>query len=374
MTDPRRCEQGRGSWLHPVARLTLLLAGLGLSVLLASCAGPPKEVEPQFFLYPPPPATPRIQFLKTISTDKDVIAPLGAFERFVLGDPEPRVISKAYGVAIHDGQILVCDTRSSVVEVFDLVARDVLLLGADRSGHLSAPINIAVDEDGTRYVTDTDLKRVMVYDRENRFLTALGDPEALNPSDVAISGQQLFVTDLENGQVVVLDKRSGEEIRRWGLKGSGKGEMFLPTNIELDAEGNVFVTDTGNFRVLKFDPDGRLLKQIGSLGRSLGQFVRPKGIAVDREGRLYVVDSAFENVQVFDSEGKLLLFFAEAGNHPGGVNLPAKVEIDYDNVDLFAEYVAPGHRIEYVILVTSQFGGNKVNIYGFLEQGEGGDH
>ena len=50
------------------------------------------------------------------------------------------------------------------------------------------------------------------------------------------------------------------------------------------------------------------------------------------------------------------------------VSFAAQVEIDYDNVDLFADRVAPGHKVEYLILVTSQFGANKVNVYGFLEQ------
>jgi hypothetical protein len=41
--------------------------------------------------------------------------------------------------------------------------------------------------------------------------------------------------------------------------------------------------------------------------------------------------------------------------------------VDYDNVGLFQNYVAPGHQCEYLILVTSQFGSQKVNVYGFLK-------
>jgi DNA-binding beta-propeller fold protein YncE len=102
----------------------------------------------------------------------------------------------------------------------------------------------------------------------------------------------------------------------------------------------------------------------------LGQFVRPKGVAVDREDRVYVVDASTEVVQIFNAEGKLMLFFGGAGNHPGGLNIPATVVIDYDNVDLFADRVAPGYKIEYLVLVTSQFGPNKVNVFGFIEPDE----
>jgi hypothetical protein len=43
------------------------------------------------------------------------------------------------------------------------------------------------------------------------------------------------------------------------------------------------------------------------------------------------------------------------------------VVIDYDNVDLFADRVAPGYKVEYLVIVTSQFGPNKVSVFGFLE-------
>jgi DNA-binding beta-propeller fold protein YncE len=339
------------------------------ALLLSACATPIEE--PSFVFYPEPPEVPRIQFLGTYSSDLDVQGPVSFFERFILGARESRELAKPYGVAIHDGKILVCDSKAGVVVVFDLVGQAVSWLGGDRTGRLQKPINIAVDEDGTRFVTDMGRRRVMVYDQTNRYVRALGDPEAWSPTDVVIVGKRLYLTDLKNGQVVVLDKESGEELRRFGRRGSGEGEMFFPTNIEADADGNLFVADTGNFRLLKFDAKGKQLQQFGQIGIRHGQFVRPKGIAVDHEGRVYVVDAAFETVQIFDRDGKLLLFFGSAGNHPGGINLPAKVEIDYENVDLFTDRVAPGYEIEYVILVTSQFGRNKVNAYGFLKPGKG---
>ena len=48
-----------------------------------------------------------------------------------------------------------------------------------------------------------------------------------------------------------------------------------------------------------------------------------------------------------------------------GLNLPTAVAIDYDNVALFARRAAPGFRIEYLVLVVSQFGPNQVDVFGF---------
>jgi sugar lactone lactonase YvrE len=297
----------------------------------------------------------------------DVLPPLSGFRQLVVGDRQARELAKPYGVAIHDGQILVCDTKIGIVVVFDLAAQTVEFLGEGPNGKLGKPVNIAVDEDGTRYVTDIELNRVMIYDADNRYVRAIGDPEAWTPTDVAIIGKRLYVTDKKKGQVVLIEKATGEELRRFSQLGSGKGEVFFPSNLALGRDGSVYVTDTGNFRVLKFDDQGELLQTFGSLGRMIGQFVRPKGVAVDREDRIYVADAATEVVQIFNADGELMLFFGGAGNHPGGLNIPAKVVIDYDNVDLFADRVAPGYKLEYLVIVTSQFGPNKVNVFGFLE-------
>jgi len=344
---------------------------LGLALLLVACAGSggpkPGEEETDYVLIPAPPLQPRIQFLRTYNTDLDVLPPLSAFRRFVVGERQGRELRKPYGVAIHDGEILVCDTELGIVEVLDLVNQAVEILGEGPNGKLEKPVNIAVDEDGTRYVVDSQLNRVMVYDASNRYQRAIGNPEAWSPADVAIIGKRLYVTDIAKGEVVLVEKETGEELRRFNRTGDASGKLFLATNLAVGIDGSIYVTETGNARVLKFDDRGQLLQQFGSLGKMRGQFVRPKGVAVDHEGRVYVADAASELVQIFNPAGELLLFFGGAGNQPGGLNLPAQVAIDYDNVDLFKDRVAPGYRLEYLVLVTSQFGTNKVSVFGYIE-------
>jgi DNA-binding beta-propeller fold protein YncE len=370
-------RQFLGRWgPREVARFASALAvslGLCVGILLSACAGPGGPTEPEYVLVPQPPQQPRIQFLAAYSTNLDVLPPLSGFRRLIVGERKARKLNKPYGVAIHDGQILICDTMDGIVAIFDLGAQTVATMGSGPKGRLSKPVNIAVDEDGTRYVVDLELKRVMVYDADNRYVRAIGDPDAWSPTDVAVIGKRLYVTDLKNGQVVLVEKETGDELRRFGQVEAGKPGRFNPTNLAIGVDGSLYATDTLNTQVSKFDDQGKLLQTFGSLGRGLGQFVRPKGVAVDREDRVYVVDAASERVQIFNSDGELLLFFGGAGNRPGGFNLPAKVVIDYDNVDLFADRVAPGYEVEYLVIVTSQYGGNKVSVFGFLEPSEQGN-
>ncbi len=117
--------------------------------------------------------------------------------------------------------------------------------------------------------------------------------------------------------------------------------------------------------MVKFDRDGHFKATFGKPGDNLGHFARPKGIALDREGRLYAVDASFNNVQIFNKDGRLLMFFGEGGDKPGGFVLPAKVAIDYDNVQYFQQYVEPGFQVEYLVLVTSQFGSRRVNVLAY---------
>jgi DNA-binding beta-propeller fold protein YncE len=131
----------------------------------------------------------------------------------------------------------------------------------------------------------------------------------------------------------------------------------------------LLVSDTGAFAVRVYDLEGNYLSTIGQQGVAPGLFARPKGIAVDREGQVYVADAATQVVQVFNLEGKLLMFFGQPENSPqGDLHLPAAVKLDYDNVSLFQDKVAPGFECSYLILVTSQVGPNKVNIYGFVKK------
>ena len=88
------------------------------------------------------------------------------------------------------------------------------------------------------------------------------------------------------------------------------------------------MTDSLNFRVQVFSPDGALLQSFGRPGDGTGDFGAAKGVAVDSEGHVYVVDSLFDVVQIFDESGRFLLSFAGTGRDDGELWLPTGVCID----------------------------------------------
>jgi DNA-binding beta-propeller fold protein YncE len=349
-----------------------VLRGLLLAVVVSNLWFPaiaddkPASDDGHLF-YPLPPDEPRFQYLASFSSALDVSAGKKGFRDFVFGgqENEGHLVTKPYGVALHDGVIHVVDTRGSGWGVFDLKSRRSYMVRPTGGGTLKKPINISIDTDGTTYVTDTGREQVLVFDSKNRFLKAFGEPGQFKPVDVAIADNRLYVSDISNNQVVVLDKQSGSTLHTFGETGSAKGQLFQPTNLAVAADGSVYVVDTGNFRVQQFSADGDFIRVMGGIGAGPGTFSRPKGIALDEAGYVYVIDAAFENIQVFHPDGGALMFFGKPGIERDNINLPTVVKIDYENVRYFEQYAAPDFDIEYLVVVASQFGVNKVVVFGY---------
>ncbi len=343
---------------------------LGIVVLWGCAGGPAPAPDQAALFYPSPPAQPRLQFLTRLSSQRDLAADPGGFMDFVFGEEttEGHLVRKPYGVTLYDGSVFVVDTRNSGYGVFDLRQRSTRIVHGYGGGVMKKPINITIEADGTRYVTDTDRKQILVFDKQDKFLRALGKPDQFKPIDVAVVGDRLYVSDLDHHEIQVLDKYSGEVLFRFGEVGSETDQLFQPTNLAIGPDDSLYISDTGNFRVQKFSLDGKYLQTFGQIGTALGRFARPKGITVDRDQRLYIIDAAFENIQILDSDGSPLLVFAQPGDNRGNINMPTAIKIDYDNVEYFQQFAAPGFKLEYVILVASQFGINKVVVFGFGER------
>lgn len=345
--------------------LFVIVLALAVGSAVAAPEAPVSDDAPIF--YPPAPSFPRLQYLTKFATAYDVSTRKSGLRDFVFGgeDKEEQAINKPYGVAVHGGAIFAVDTRGSGYVVFDFAKGEWRSVRGSGNGAMKKPMNITIDVDGTRYVTDTDRNVVLVFDKNDRFVRALGAPGQFQPMDVAIGVDRLYVADVEHHKVDVLDKRTGETLFVFGEPGTGQGQFAHPTNLEVASDGTVYVTDTNNFRVQQFSADGKFLRQIGSVGTGFGQFARPKGLAIDRDGVLYVVDAAFQNVQLFNEEGQILMFFGSPGVERGNMYMPTAIVIDYDNVEYFRKYADPDFEIQYLVVVANQFGPNKVAVYGY---------
>ncbi len=352
-----------------------LAVGFAAASLIGGCGSAQKRPDargPVFF--PPAPEKPRLQFLTSFSGPSDLgAASASGFEKFVLGEEQQKEgITTPYGLALFDGKLYVCDVGKRRVEVLDLIKRSFGYMTEDR--RLMNPVNIFIEKDGTKYVADTTAGAVFVFDGANALQAILGKELHINPIDVTIRGPHCYVTDFASNQIVVMDKTTGKEIRRMGEKGDGEEQFKLISDLTFGPDGDLYVTDKLKAKIFEFDPSGKLKRTIGHLGDNIDELVRPKGIAVDRESRIWVIDSgaslspsawSTEVAKIYDPQGRLLLFFGRPGNEPGNMNLPAKIILDYDHVDLFKHLAVRGADIKFLVLVSNQYGSGKVNVYGF---------
>jgi sugar lactone lactonase YvrE len=81
--------------------------------------------------------------------------------------------------------------------------------------------------------------------------------------------------------------------------------FYMPSDVAIDNEGNVFVLDSGNHRIQKFDPNGNFLASFGRQGQGPGEFQYPQSIDLDPDGNLYVSDSGNQKIQIIKSDGSL---------------------------------------------------------------------
>lgn len=308
----------------------LFALGVVGAFLISMYACAPKYEKPKVDLvWPVPPDEPRIKFVDIYWSSLDLGKERGVAES-LFGEEEIMKFSKPYGVAVdREGRIYITDVGRVIV--FDLEKKDYSFIGTDPGqGQLRVPIGIAASSDGRLFVTDIGADRVYVY-IEGKFAAAIGKTDEFeNPTGIGLDEQRslIYITDSKKHQVMVYSLNDYRLLRTMGKRGDAEGDFNFPTNVAVDADGNVYVVDTGNFRVQIFDTSGNFIRSIGRLGDTPGSFARPKGIAIDSEGHIYVVDTAYQNFQIFDREGRILLFVGEAGNGPGKFKLPAGMTID----------------------------------------------
>src|SRR3972149_6699925 len=115
---------------------------------------------------------------------------------------------------------------------------------------------------------------------------------------------------------------------KFGTDGSGDGEFADPQGVAVDSTGNIYVADTDNDRIQKFNSNGNFILTFGTLGFGNGQFDGPQGVAVDSTGNIYIADTFNNRIQKFDSNGNFILTFGTLGFGNGQFDNPSGVAVD----------------------------------------------
>lgn len=283
--------------------------------------------------WPPPPQQPRIRFLRSISHPSDIGIKKGWFKRAMdnlFGTEKfEGVMLRPYGIYVASERLFVTDPGSHMVHIFDLGGKNYFTIKEAQGEELPSPVGIAVDSHGEIFVSDSFLKRILVFDKDGKYIRDIGSQNMfLRPTGIALDGDRIYIIDTQAHRVLVFNNRNNSYLFDFGKNGIGSSEFNYPTHIFSSSDHRLYITDSMNFRVQIFDRDGNYLSSFGRHGDGTGDFSKPKGIAVDSDNNIYVADADFDAVQIFDGKGTLLLGFGNTGSKAGEFVLPAGSFID----------------------------------------------
>ena len=209
------------------------------------------------------------------------------------------------GIATFENFVYVLDEKQFTVQKFDSDGNFILKWGefGYKSGQLNMAKGITVDSNGIVYVADTVNHRIQQFTADGEFISSFGkygfvDGGLKTPVDIAISGNFIYVSDPGNNKI---EKYTSDGIYLKTFDQSFGGKSITPKGLVTDPDGNIYLVDSSNQRILKIDSEGNTITLWGTLGNGKGEFLQPTDLVLDNSGYLFVLDSAYSKIQKFQT-------------------------------------------------------------------------
>ena len=193
-------------------------------------------------------------------------------------------------------------------------------------GQFSAARGIAIGTDGTISIVDQLNYRVQQFQPDGTFIRQWGGigtgPDkfgqingyAFGPTGIAVAQDgTVYVADTWNHRIAAFTS-DGKPLRQWGSFFNGQenaaalpqhtSDFYGPRGIAIGPNGLLYVTDTGNSRILVFDSTGKFVRTFGTIGSGDGQMDNPVGIAARPDGTIAVADTNNARVLLFTADGQ----------------------------------------------------------------------
>lgn len=231
-------------------------------------------------------------------------------------------------------------TKVRIVSLARVPGTFIRNLGAPGSGAgtFDQPQGMAFDAaNGFLYVADNGNDRIQKFEDQGAGVYEFVDewtvpsylfvPPLIRGITVDPAGD-IWIVDSANGILRKYDPAGNQLVQYVGGAGVAPGQFNTAWGIAADASGDIFVTDMENDRVQKFDSSGIWLSEFGTSGSGDGQFANPRGIAIDAADAIFVADTSNNRIQKFSNAGAYQSKFGTPGSGNGQFNLPYWVTFD----------------------------------------------
>lgn len=248
------------------------------------------------------------------------------------GEP-PLLMPTAVAVA-SDGTVYVADGVNDRVLQFTPSGEFVAAITSIGDETLSRPLGLKLDREDNLWIADTGHRRVLVRSPAGKLTNTIvvdqvsgGRAPDITDLGLAPDGHTVWLVDNDSDLLIRVRTDTGREAR-FGSRGDALGQFRYPFMCAVGPGGNVFVTDVINGRVIVLDEVGRPVRVIGTYGVDLGNLYRPKGVACDRDGNVWISDGSLGVVQVFSPSGAFLDVLRGADGHPLRFDMPIGLAFD----------------------------------------------
>lgn len=219
-----------------------------------------------------------------------------------------------------DGKYLfVSDTDNSRVVLLD--PETLSFIGSFGADHQRGTHDVDFDDEGRAYVADTHNNRVAIYSMEDTraSLEAELGERIRGPEGVLVhSNKRVYVAGAWSGNVVAYD--NGRVVHE--LKG-----LSSPHDLEETADGNIWLSDSGNHRLLLISPELEILRE---LGRKTYDFNGVRYMDLLADGTLVAADKNNHQIKFIAPGGELIhvIGSGRAEQGPGKFTTPEGVEVE----------------------------------------------
>lgn len=202
------------------------------------------------------------------------------------------------------------------------------------------PRAVATTPDRQRFYVVDKAGRIQGITPEGQFICAWRMPEidAGKPTGLGIDAAgRIYAADTHYGRVALF-AADGTPLTTFGKFGTAAGEFRLPTDVAIDADGYIYVSEYGgNDRISKFTPQFEYVMSFADRASGEGATNRPQSLCFAGDV-LLVADACNHRICRYSRMGQFLGAFGRLGNQAGELRFPFSVDVLPDDTIVVAEY------------------------------------